>query len=273
MNFNSLKTYLTPEFVASVVTIVVLIAVVAVRTISRGNVQVTLNDAIIAAIAAGLTLLMSGFISKLVVGTGGVTIETTKMAILNAGAQSVAAQVSPLPVAPFQQAEKEGLSQLPSFVQQRLEGLDFDLGGGGYIPDITQQYLETLGKYPWFRGMVLRVDNGKLLGIIEVRTLLTLIGDQSSGVTFEKLVRWINNGAPEDREQLARLPGFVSSSNAVTKGSDKRDVLEKMEKLRSDWLPVVDEQGRLVGTVERARLVSSLILDVMNRLAPAGSQQ
>jgi hypothetical protein len=45
----------------------------------------------------------------------------------------------------------------------------------------------------------------------------------------------------------------------VTKKSDKRDVLDRMEKSGRDWLPVVNAQGQLDGIVDRSRLTASMI--------------
>jgi len=44
---------------------------VALRSATAGKVEITLNDAIIAAIAAALALLVSGKLSKVVVGSEG----------------------------------------------------------------------------------------------------------------------------------------------------------------------------------------------------------
>lgn len=49
-------------------------------------------------------------------------------------------------------------------------------------------------------------------------------------------------------------------------GSDKRDVLSKMESLKVDWLPVVDKDGHVAGIIDQSRLTASLILDVSNQL-------
>ena len=105
------------EILAPIVTGIVMIIVVAIRSATGGRVQITLNDAVIAAIAAGLTLLMSGFITKLGVATTGVTIETARDAILQASAKPVSQQVAPLPVAPFDEVAKAGVALIPSIVQ------------------------------------------------------------------------------------------------------------------------------------------------------------
>jgi CBS-domain-containing membrane protein len=61
----------------------------------------------------------------------------------------------------------------------------------------------------------------------------------------------------------------VPTEDAVTKQSDKRDVLTRMEKSGRDWLPVVSANGQLDGIVERSRLTASMILDVTNQLQAA----
>jgi hypothetical protein len=268
MNFK-LLVGLTPEFIAAAVSVGTLIIVVALRTMSKGNVQITLNDAVIAAIAAGLTLLISGSISKLTVGTSGLSVERT---LIKAGARPVTAQVSPLPVVSIKEAQKGGLDELPSFIARRIQALDFGLGTNAYVPEISRRYMETLVRFPWFRSVVLREPDGKLFGMFDARSLFTFLTDQSSGVTFVDFVGWVNIGDGNAREQLARVPGFVPISSAVTKDSNKRDALQKMETLDSDWLPVIDANSKLVGTVERARLISSLILDVMDSLSSAAPE-
>jgi len=85
---------MTVEMITAFVTVLVLAAVVAVRSLSAGKIEIKLNDAIIAAIAATLTLLVSGRISKVVFGTEGLTVETAKQAILTASAQSITQQVA-----------------------------------------------------------------------------------------------------------------------------------------------------------------------------------
>jgi CBS-domain-containing membrane protein len=79
----------------------------------------------------------------------------------------------------------------------------------------------------------------------------------------------LNRASDADKLKLAQLPSFVPSSDAVTKKSDKRDVLDRMEKSGRDWLPVVNAQGQLDGIVDRSRLTASMILDVTNQLKAA----
>jgi CBS domain-containing protein len=257
------------ELMTAIITITVLAGVVALRSATAGKVQITLNDAIIAAIAAALALLVSGKLSKVVVGSEGVTIETAREAILSSAAKPIAQQVNALPVVPLEQALKGGVGEIPNMVRRRVQGLDFMLGFGGYDQTVLKAYLETLTRYDFFRYIILLTQDNRLFGMVDARSLLAALEDPGSGETFQDFATLLNHGSDADRHKLAQLPGFVPAEDAVTKQSDKRDVLTRMEKSGRDWLPVVSANGQLDGIVERSRLTASMILDVANQLQAA----
>lgn len=66
------------DLVTALVGVGALIVVVGLRSVTRRRIETTLKDAIIAAMAAAVALLLSGPISKLVIGGEGVTVGTTK---------------------------------------------------------------------------------------------------------------------------------------------------------------------------------------------------
>jgi hypothetical protein len=257
------------ELIVTIIAITVLVGVVALRSATAGKVVITLNDAIIAAIAVALALLISGKLTKIVVGSEGVTIETTRDAILSSAAQPIAQQVNALPVAPVEQAMKGGIAEIPEMVRQRVQGLDFMLNFGGYDQTILKTYLETLTRYAFFRYIILLKPDKSLFGMLDARSLLAVLQDPGSGETFLDFALLLNRASDADKLKLAQLPSFVPSSDAVTKKSDKRDVLDRMEKSGRDWLPVVNAQGQLDGIVDRSRLTASMILDVTNQLKAA----
>ena len=74
------------EIAIGVFTLAILVGVVAVRSFSAGRIEVTLNDAIITTIAAGLMLFVTGRVGKVSIGSGGVSLETASQAILSASA-------------------------------------------------------------------------------------------------------------------------------------------------------------------------------------------
>ena len=118
------------ETTAAVVALVMLIVAVEARSRTKGRVQITLPDVVIAAIAAGLSLFLSGGISKLIVSTTGITVEK---AIVQAAQRPVTSQVTqlqvtPLPVAPVEEALKGGVSEIPELVRRQVQALEFLLG-------------------------------------------------------------------------------------------------------------------------------------------------
>ena len=75
------------NFIVMFVAVALILGLVILRGKSDGKFDVKLTDAAIAGIFVVLWLLLSGQISKLVVGSEGVTVETTRQAILDASAQ------------------------------------------------------------------------------------------------------------------------------------------------------------------------------------------
>jgi CBS domain protein len=251
------------------VAVLVLVAAVALRTVSQGKIEIKLNDAIIAAIAVALALLLSGRITKLAVGSGGLTVET---AILKASAKPIAQQVTALPVVRVEEALKGGVDEIRSMVDRKVQGLDFLLGAGGYQPDVIQQYLSTLTNYTFFRFVILLDRDRNLVAVVDGNKLFRVLSDPASGQTFAGFAALINRASGDDVAQLAKLPGYVPATAAVSPQADKRDVLEQMEKLATDWLPVVKD-GKFAGVVERSQLTASLILDVTNQLRAEAAGQ
>ncbi len=69
-----------------------------------------------------------------------------------------------------------------------------------------------------------------------------------------------------DWSELSKLPGFVGDDNVVKQSTSKRNALAKMEEVNTDILPVVNEEGRFIGTVGRSKLTAGLILAVTDKL-------
>jgi CBS domain len=259
------------ELVTAAIAVGVLVAVVALRSATSRRWEITLNDALIAAIAVALVLLVSGNISKFNLTTSGVTFEMAKTAILASADRPIEQQVAPLPVLPLEEASKGGVTEIPEMVRRKVQGLDFVLGFGGYDANAMKTYLETLTRYDFFRLVVIQSRDRKLVGVLDARSLLAFLQDPSSGETFQDFAALLNHASDADRNKLEKFPGFVPAKDAVTANTDKRDVLDRMEKSGRSWLPVVDPEGRLAGIVEQSRLTASMIIDVTDRLRAESS--
>jgi CBS domain-containing protein len=150
-------------------------------------------------------------------------------------------------------------------IQRKVEALEFRLGHGGYYAPAIKTYFEALSGSSYLRAVVIDLPDGKLFGIYHAADLigyLRVAGEQG----YAQLQQFLNSGSAAAQAELAKLPGFVGAEHAVTAGTSKRDALERMEKVKADSLPVVDEQKRFVGTVDRSQLTASLILAVSDKL-------
>lgn len=213
------------------------------------------------------------------------TAVKTNAAIVNAAQAPV--ERATLPVRPITTEQKEGIGAIPRLIKQRPDALSFDLGYGGYYGPAIWMYLDKLNRVPEFRHVVVN-DGGNLFGVYDARALAAAL-DPPNAAELSQQYPLGSNRAPRDgtvpqweefaarlksangeaRAWLAALPGFVSAKQAVPASADKREVLQRMEAGRRDWLPVVDQPGgRIVGVVDRANLTASLLLEIAKGVQP-----
>ena len=188
------------------------------------------------------------------------------MAILEAADRPITNQVAPLPIAPVEVAAKGGLGEIPALVARGIAALEFQLGLGGYVGEIIREYFAALTVSPAFRYVVITNPDGTLFGIMDAHRLNAVLGSRTGSASWSTFADLLNRNNPAGIADLGSRYGFVAASSAVAPMADKRMVLEQMEKLNADWLPVVDENRKFVGVVDRSRVVASLILEVDNRL-------
>jgi CBS domain-containing protein len=162
-------------------------------------------------------------------------------------------------------ASKGGVEELRRMIQRKVEALEFRLGHGGYYAPAIRTYFEALSGSSYLRAVVIDHADGRLFGIFTAPDLigfLRVAGDPG----YQQLQQMLNSGSAGAQAELAKLPGFVAAEHAVTGKTSKREALERMEKIKAESLPVVDDRQRFVGTVERGQLTASLILAVSAKL-------
>jgi len=155
--------------------------------------------------------------------------------------------------APVPLEEKEGLARLPELVKHRIAALALQVNRRGYYSNAAiRQYLEELTRYTFFHHVVFTETDGKFRGIMPARDLL----DQMRQKDLD-LVKLIEEGA------LDRLVGVQTMP--ITTNSSKRDALKKMDDQQLSEVPVVNEAGRFVGMVERDKLTSNILLQLVTQ--------
>jgi CBS domain-containing protein len=168
-------------------------------------------------------------------------------------------------VSMVEMAGKGGVNELQRMIERKVEALQFKLGYGGYYGPAIKAYFDALSGSSYLRVVVIDHPDGGLFGIYDAADLIGYlrVGGEQGYAQFQRL---LNAGNAAAQAELAKLPGFVGADQAVTISTSKRDALARMEAVKTDSLPVVNEQKRFVGTVGRNKLTASLILAVTDRL-------
>lgn len=253
-------------FVFLAVGLVMFIGSIVMRSKSGGKYEVKPIDLFIITVPLLLWMLATGRIQKF--GFGDFGFETAE-ALISASEKSIEDDLSysqPSGISDvvevMETATKEGVERIPRLIQNKTEVLTFNLLGGGYWGPAIQEYFESLFAAQNLKYAVIQRPDGSMFGLFDANRLMEYFRKNGQR-SYEQFAQYLNYG---DGDRLRDLPGYISTEYAIDQQTDKRASLQRMDDLNRDILPVIDENGRFVGIVERSRLVSSLIVDVVNKL-------
>ncbi len=105
--------------------------------------------------------------------------------------------------------------------------------------------------------------DGTFFGIADARQVEEIARAPRPRFTPYDLAEWINTGS---KAELEDLPGFVSAAQALHKKDDKRKALELMNAADAPVLPVLDEDGKFDGIVDRSKLAASILTEIAQRV-------
>jgi CBS domain-containing protein len=247
-----------------------LVGSVLLRIFSKGKYEMKTIDLVFIIVPLLFVGLATGKLHRL--DLFGVKADLSELWIKAAGTQ-IEQQIAMVPVSPVEDAiemietaEKRGVDEIPRLIEQRTQALAFRLGMGGYYWPAIKQYFDALYGSSYLRYVVINHSDGTLYGMYNAADLIAYLRTLGE-IGYETFQSMLNRGDERAKDWLARLPGFVLSERAVTAETSKRDALQVMEEFKLDSLPVSDSAGRFIGTVERAKLTTSLILAVTRKLS------
>lgn len=250
-----------------------LVGSVLLRVFSKGKYEIKTIDLVFIIIPLLFVGLATGKLRGL--DLFGVRADLSELWAKAADTQ-IEQQVSTVPVSPvddaiemIETAAKKGVYEIPRLIEQRTQALAFSLGMGRYSGRAIEKYFNDLYGSSYLRYVVINHSDGTLYGMYDAADLIAYLRTLGE-VGYDTFERMLNQGDERAKDWLARLPGFVSSERAVMAETSKRNALQAMEELKLDSLPVSDSAGRFIGTVERAKLTTSLILAVTKK--PSGEQ-
>lgn len=221
-----------------------------------------------------LALIVSGQITEFTVGPEGVAVKALEQAASErVDTRAAAFETEPFDPPELDVAMKLGLDQIPEYLRRNVQALKFEIGRR-YVPKIMEAYFRTLTSNPRFRYFVLLEPGGRrLFGIMDARRLLALTDKPRTEVPVERVLTWaqVRDYIQSSPDNFGELRGFIPSETAVRTRDSRVEALAKLEEAETDWLPVVDDEVRLVGVVELPQLTAGLVRDVLGQLKGASA--
>ena len=246
----------TIVLVLSFVTILTVLIGIHVRMRKEFKVEaswvgVAIVPALIWMITAGQLSEFSGF---------GLTVklEDARTKSLSGIAAEGTFKTKPVPV-----EKKTSRDKIPDYVEQRLEGLSFELGKKGYyVADVIRDYLTTLSDHDFFRYVVFVDGDEKFAGLIPVNTLFEELAQKEQRGLIEN--RWLYLERVIEGNALGELNGVITAS--VSKDGSKAEALQEMVGRGLTQLPVVTSDGQFLGVIEQEKLANSILIEFLAQL-------
>lgn len=235
-------------WVLVVVFFLILLALILINAKVNGGFKVDTSWVAIALAPAVIWLLATGQLAEFSgFGLG------FKLREASAKPFSLRLEGSSIEPVPLVLGEKGGIGEIPELVRRRVAALTLQVGRRSYYSgSAIRRYLEELTPHDFFRYCVFSGGDGRFRGLAPARALLDQLRRQQLDI-----VKVIEEGS------LNLVDGLVTA--ALPKNSTKREALRKMDEMNLAELPVVDEGGRFVGIIDRDKLTSSILVELVAR--------
>ncbi len=136
---------------------------------------------------------------------------------------------------------------IPKLMSEPISTLSLKKGLS-YTSAALWEYLGYLKSLPTFHDVIFVDELGHFQGWIDPQMLLNLLNYFETRAPIEKLLtNW----------ELTKMPGLITSW--IAESSTNQEALVKMNEERLSLLPVLDQNGRFVGTVQRETILGQLL--------------
>ena len=148
--------------------------------------------------------------------------------------------------------EKEGLGKIDRFIKNKVAAITLEVGRQGYyVNSAIKSYLRELTQYSFFKYVIFQNKKGEFQGIIPADEMLEKMQDRSVD-----LVQAIESG------DISNIEGV--STVSVPSGSSKQKALQVIDEHGLSELPVIDESKSFIGVVERSKITSSIVAQLVS---------
>ena len=244
-------------FIALGIFLCSLLLVLILRNKIGKDYEIKNSDILIGIVPLALWLLLTGKITNFEYGDLKIS-----SAFAKASNQSISGTINEVYDNDIVSAEKESLVKLEQILASKPEALIFYSGKDQrlYASGIIKDYFVKLSASTLQYLIILDTEN-EFIGMISLDRFMQTISEDPT-IDLNKFAQWLNNG--EDNK-FSEIKGFITDEQAVSKTTSKIQALEKIEELKTKFLPVV-EQNKLIGIIERDQLSTSLLMDISKNI-------
>lgn len=161
------------------------------------------------------------------------------------------------PVVPeaISSGSKGGIDLIDQLIGRRVQAITLTAGRQGYYSNwAIEKYLERLTPQPLFRHVLITDAAGRFAALADPVELLEAL--RADAIDLVALL---------EQGQLEAIPG--ASVQAIPADSSKAEALRMMDRHGLARVPVVDVQGHFTGVVERDKVTSSVLAQLVSSLA------
>ena len=147
---------------------------------------------------------------------------------------------------------KEGIGKIDLFKRDRVAAITLEVGKRGYyLNSAIQQYLRELTPLSFFKYVLFLDKDSKYRGMINGDKLLEEM--RSRNIDLVDLL---------EANNITGISGVNIAS--ITSGSSKQAALQLMDTHSLSELPVVNDSGHFIGVVERNKITSSIVAQLVS---------
>ncbi len=190
---------------------------------------------------------------------------TVELAFKQAAEVKVEKNVTPLPVKEIPIGNKSTYSKIPRLIKDEVVGLRFVVGYRGYDASQIEYYLDELGKHDFFKYIIVESESGEFIAMTTTDKFYPP-GDKKTGV--ENIKSFLDSIMPipihNSTSRLLEIDNFIEDS--VTNDTEKNIVLQKMIDNQTKYVPVLDDDKKLIGVVNQGDLAASMLVEIANNI-------
>ncbi|MCL1068684.1 hypothetical protein L2735_18090 [Shewanella olleyana] len=242
--------------ILSITSFVLIVTFIVIMRHRGKELVIKSTDLVLALIPVLIYLFLSGQVKSITVGDF-----SLESAFKRASLMKVEKSVTSLPVDMIPVGDKSTYDKIPELIKSQVVGLKFKMGYQNYDAAQVKFYIESLGKYTFFKYLIIENQSGHFVAISNIEEFYKPYDIVETESNIQDLLSAIRSNSTQG---LLNVSNFVKDS--INLNTEKRDALKKMQINHTKSLPVVGSNMKLIGVVTQENLAASLVVEIADQV-------